>query len=53
MLQIEASELLAVQKYDLALVAANESDDVEFMQPGQCTRHGFQCQPKIVGNIAP
>jgi hypothetical protein len=33
MLQIEASELLAVQKYDLALIAANESDDVEFMQP--------------------
>jgi hypothetical protein len=33
MLQIEARELLAVPKDDLALIAANESDDVEFMQP--------------------
>ena len=52
-LQIEASELLAVQKDDLALIAANESDDVEFMQPRQCAGHGFQCQAQIVGNVAP
>ena len=32
-LQIEVSELPSIQKDDLALVAADESDDVEFMQP--------------------
>jgi len=32
-LQIEASELPPIQQDDLALIAADESDDVEFMQP--------------------
>ena len=32
-LQIEASELPSIQKDDLALIAADEPDDVEFMQP--------------------
>jgi hypothetical protein len=31
-LQIEADELLTIQKDDLTLIAADESDDVEFMQ---------------------
>ncbi len=32
-LQIETSELPSIQNDDLALIAADESDDVEFMQP--------------------
>jgi len=52
-LQIQTSELPAVQKHDLALIGANESQDSEFMQPRQRPGHCFQGLAEIIGNVAP
>ena len=38
----QLSELVAQD--NLALIAANKADDIEFMQPRQHARHGFQCE---------
>jgi len=45
--------LLPVEKYDLALIAADKSDDRQFVQTRQRARYGFQRKSQIVGDVAP
>ena len=51
--QVEVSQLLPVEKYDLALIAADKSDDRQFVQTRQRARYGFQRKSQIVGDVAP
>ena len=53
MLEIEASQLRAIEQHDLTLVVADEAENAEIMQPRQRARYRLQRQPEIVpvGNL--